>query len=169
MDRGHYSLETVSLLLALKARCVRSTLFYSACSEKRPLSPRRYPDKVTLLRGNHESRQITQVYGFYGPYYIRHPLHSTLLNPTEQTNASKNTAAQQYGKHAATCSTSSTSLQWVTPVGSISHYQHPRSFTDNRRNNTMRAWRTFPGCANVGSNSGALKRAGDTPRRGVLW
>jgi hypothetical protein len=41
---GHHSVETVTLLIALKVR---------------------HKDRITILRGNHESRQITQVYGFY--------------------------------------------------------------------------------------------------------
>lgn len=44
VDRGFYSVETLTLLMLLKAK---------------------YPDKITLIRGNHESKQITQIYGFF--------------------------------------------------------------------------------------------------------
>ena len=44
VDRGRYSVATLILFFCLKAK---------------------YPDRITLLRGNHETRQTTTTYGFY--------------------------------------------------------------------------------------------------------
>ena len=44
VDRGYWSVDTLSLLLAYKVK---------------------YPDRFFMLRGNHECRQVNNAYGFY--------------------------------------------------------------------------------------------------------
>ncbi len=44
VDRGRQGIETICLLFAFKIK---------------------YPNKITILRGNHESASITRIYGFY--------------------------------------------------------------------------------------------------------
>ena len=44
VDRGPYGPEVILYLLTLKVR---------------------YPDKVVLMRGNHESREMTSAFNFY--------------------------------------------------------------------------------------------------------
>lgn len=51
VDRGYFSLDTFLLLVALKIK---------------------NRNKITLLRGNHESRQINQIYGFYNEIILNY-------------------------------------------------------------------------------------------------
>ena len=43
VDRGYYSVETVTLLVTLKVR---------------------FKDRITILRGNHECNSLAYIYGF---------------------------------------------------------------------------------------------------------
>ena len=62
IDLGKFSVHSVALLFALKLR---------------------YPDRITLLRGNHECRRLSQIYGLYGECMRQYASANPWRNLTE--------------------------------------------------------------------------------------
>lgn len=83
VDRGLFSVETISLLTCLKLR---------------------YPDRVQLIRGNHESRAVTQV----GQLLVcaEHVSQLSIRHTASIPNVSANTGHLTSGHILRTCSIS---------------------------------------------------------------
>lgn len=62
VDRGFHSVEVVQLIFALKVR---------------------YTNRVTILRGNHENREINKIYGFYDECMKKYQTEKVWKNLTE--------------------------------------------------------------------------------------
>ena len=59
VGRGYFSVESVSLLLALKLK---------------------YPNRIYLIRGNQESRQISKMFGFYDECFVKYGNNPEIWN-----------------------------------------------------------------------------------------
>jgi hypothetical protein len=98
VDRGLFSVETISLLTVLKLR---------------------WPDRVQLVRGNHETRAVTQVRGVSRVRVQAIPIihvRITAFTP----NVSVNTALLTSGRTSPTCLTSSRCLLLLMIAYSVS-------------------------------------------------
>jgi len=90
VDRGLFSVETISLLTCLKLR---------------------YPDRVQLIRGNHESRAVTQV-RFVHVIYTSCRWQITHRHMDSTPNVFENMGRRMYGHILRTCSTSWPFRSW---------------------------------------------------------
>ena len=115
VDRGFYSVETFLLLLALK---VAEKHFNNYEFFHQSLSQVRYPDRITLIRGNHESRQITQVLLNLTFWFLHKRRFSRCTVST--TSAFENTEVLMCGGTALKYSTISASRRLLRTKFSVS-------------------------------------------------
>ena len=106
VDRGLFSVETISLLTCLKLR---------------------WPDRVQLIRGNHESRAVTQVGAFSLHAISFHPRMPGILRGAPDVRFLYRVCAE---------------IRFITCLDVLhGHVRLPNALGGHRRQDLLRTWR----------------------------